>query len=87
MKVPVTFKPYLDSIDSNCKRYLISVSGRHGVRANVLNVCDEHIAILGSADLIGVDVLHDEAEQVPVPKVDQSPNIATIEILKTFLNS
>ena len=43
---------------------------------------DQHVAVLGPADLAGVDVLHDEAEQVAVPKVDQSPNIAAIEILE-----
>ena len=43
---------------------------------------DEHVAVLGPAHLIGVNVLDDEAEQVAVPKVGQSPDVTSIEILK-----
>ena len=42
----------------------VGVLGRHGVRPDVLHVGDEQVAVLGPADGRGVDVAHDEAEEV-----------------------
>ena len=42
----------------------VGILGRHRVRPDVLDVRDEEVAILRPADGGGVDVAHDEAEEV-----------------------
>lgn len=63
------------------ERDLVGVPRRHRVRADVLDVRDEHVAVFRSADLRRVDVFDDEAEQVAVPHVDQGPDVATVKVL------
>ena len=43
---------------------------------------NKDVAIFGSSNLRGVNMFHNETEQVAVPHVDQCPNISTVEILK-----
>ena len=59
----------------------VGVLGRHAVRADVLDVGDHYIAVIGSADAVGVDVLDHEPEHVSVPLKDKVPEVAFGELL------
>ncbi len=55
--------------------HAVAVFGCHGVRPDVLYVGHEQVAVLRPPHLRAVDVLDHQAEEVPVPGVDQGPQV------------